>query len=31
MSWEKLLDEAISADDHLAFVHSLDDPDLATT
>ena len=27
----KLLDDALSAEDHLAFVHSLDDPDLATT
>ncbi len=28
---QKLLDDALSADDHLAYVHSLDDPDLATT
>ena len=27
----KLLDDALSAEDHLAFVNSLDDPDLATT
>ena len=27
----KLLDDALSAEDHLAFVKSLDDPDLATT
>jgi len=27
----RLLDEALSSDDHLAFVNSLDDPDLATT
>ena len=27
----KLLDEALSAEDHLAFVQGLDDPDLATT
>jgi hypothetical protein len=26
-----LLDAALSADDHLAFVAGLDDPDLATT
>jgi len=28
---QRLLDEALSGDDHLAFVNSLDDPDLATT
>lgn len=28
---QKLLNEALSAQDHLAFVHSVDDPDLATT
>ena len=28
---EKLLSEALSSEDHLAFVPSLDDPDLATT
>ncbi|HET9117115.1 MAG TPA: hypothetical protein VFN75_03405 [Pseudonocardiaceae bacterium] len=28
---QRLLDEALSSDDHLAFVTSLDDPDLATT
>jgi AbrB family looped-hinge helix DNA binding protein len=28
---QKLLDEALSRDDHLAFVKGLDDPDLATT
>jgi hypothetical protein len=27
----KLLDDALSREDHLAFVNSLDDPDLATT
>ena len=27
----RLLDEALSSDDQLAFVTSLDDPDLATT
>lgn len=27
----RLLDEALSADEHLAFVARLDDPDLATT
>jgi AbrB family looped-hinge helix DNA binding protein len=27
----KLLDDALSAEDHLAFVNGLDDPDLATT
>jgi AbrB family looped-hinge helix DNA binding protein len=27
----KLLAEAITAEDHLRFVHSLEDPDLATT
>ena len=27
----RLLDEALSSDAHLAFVNSLDDPDLATT
>ena len=27
----KLLDHALSAEDHLAFVNSLNDPDLATT
>ena len=27
----KLLNEALSAEDHLAFVKNLDDPDLATT
>jgi AbrB family looped-hinge helix DNA binding protein len=27
----KLLDDALSAEDHLAFVNSLDDADLATT
>ena len=27
----KVLDDALSAEDHLAFVNSLDDPDLATT
>jgi AbrB family looped-hinge helix DNA binding protein len=27
----KLLADALSAEDHLAFVNSLDDPDLATT
>jgi hypothetical protein len=27
----KLLDDGLSAEDHLAFVNSLDDPDLATT
>jgi AbrB family looped-hinge helix DNA binding protein len=27
----KLLDDALSAEDHLTFVNSLDDPDLATT
>ena len=28
---QKLLNEALSAQDHLAFVHSVDYPDLATT
>ena len=28
---QALLDEALSADDHLVFTRSLDDPDLATT
>ena len=28
---QRLLVEALSSDDHLAFVNSLDDPDLATT
>jgi AbrB family looped-hinge helix DNA binding protein len=28
---QKLLSEALSSEDHLAFVRSLDDPDLATT
>jgi bifunctional DNA-binding transcriptional regulator/antitoxin component of YhaV-PrlF toxin-antitoxin module len=28
---QKLLNEALSGADHLAFVRSLDDPDLATT
>ena len=28
---EKLLDEALSAEDHVRFVSSLNDPDLATT
>lgn len=28
---QKLLDEALSAEQHQAFVESLDDPDLATT
>ena len=28
---QKLLNEALSREDHLAFVRSLDDPDLATT
>ncbi len=28
---QKLLNEALSSEDHLAFVRSLDDPDLATT
>ncbi len=28
---QKLLNEALSGEDHLAFVRSLDDPDLATT
>ncbi len=28
---QRLLDEALSSDDHLAFVNSLDDPDMATT
>ena len=28
---KQLLDDALSAEDHLAFVNSLDDPDLATT
>jgi AbrB family looped-hinge helix DNA binding protein len=27
----KLLDDGLSAEEHLAFVNSLDDPDLATT
>jgi AbrB family looped-hinge helix DNA binding protein len=27
---QKLLEESLSADDHRAFVESLDDPDLAT-
>jgi AbrB family looped-hinge helix DNA binding protein len=27
----KLLDDALSAEDHLAFVNNLDDPDLTTT
>lgn len=27
----KVLDDALSAEDHLAFVNSLDDPNLATT
>jgi len=27
----KLLDDALSAEDHLTFVNRLDDPDLATT
>ena len=27
----KLLNDALSAEDHIAFVNSLDDPDLATT
>lgn len=28
---QRLLDEALSSHDHLAFVNSLDDPDLATS
>jgi hypothetical protein len=28
---QKLLAEALSSEDHLAFVRGLDDPDLATT
>ena len=28
---QRLLDEALSSEDHLAFVNSLEDPDLATT
>ena len=28
---QRFLVEALSSDDHLAFVNSLDDPDLATT
>lgn len=28
---QALLDEALSAEDHVGFVRSLDDPDLATT
>lgn len=28
---QRLLDEALSADDHVRFVSGLDDPDLATT
>ena len=28
---ERMLDRALSADDHLEFVRRLDDPDLATT
>jgi len=28
---QKLLKDALSSEDHLAFVCSLDDPDLATT
>jgi hypothetical protein len=28
---QKLLSEALTAEDHLAFVKNLDDPDLATT
>ena len=28
---QKLLTEALSSEEHLAFVRSLDDPDLATT
>ena len=28
---QKLLDEALSSEQHLAFVNSLNDPDLATT
>jgi hypothetical protein len=30
-SRQKLLTEALSSEEHLAFVRSLDDPDLATT
>lgn len=30
-SRERLLGDALSADEHLAFVHGLDDPDLATS